>query len=537
MSLPNQEWLVKSSGHVMGPLSLDEVEQSLKNRQISVIDEIKGPMGRWGFIREHPDLKDIVLKIREEDLDLYEKTGVVSDSTRTITVESSITKDVDISEKSPVPTPESLVLGPMTSKAAQPFPWRTIFLSIFFVLSVAGVISFFVLQKMNDPANLLQEEEAWRIFDQRKSLGSYDDAWKLFERLEGRGLSVDRKKDLIPLAVITGQTSRAKKWIQELRGAGGADPEFLKLWSAQAWIREGVYLSAQEELKGLDGQKISSLKFVGANLEFLQGKYEEAQSNLARSNNAESLVLKMRAALRLPELSATAAGALLEESKAWGKSEPTHARDLRLLSLAIENKRGDLKTDELEAFLASPWYRAEDFFKPLDTDYQQVLTAQLSVDCQNLVKALAPSSESMGLPLSAYCHWMNREWDKAIKVLDEARTQNPRDALLMLEQAQVMLAMNRFLEGKSLLKLIDKESETSHLLSAQVCLHESDFACVGSNVDFVLAANSKSFLAMELRVRADLGLNQKEKAKEDLQKGLTMAARYRPFLQLREEIL
>ena len=43
-------WLVKSSTRILGPFTRDEVMTLLSRRQVTIIDEIRQPDGRWNYI-------------------------------------------------------------------------------------------------------------------------------------------------------------------------------------------------------------------------------------------------------------------------------------------------------------------------------------------------------------------------------------------------------------------------------------------------------------------------------------------------------
>ena len=60
------EWIVKTSGRVIGPYSTEQLKVELLKRHISVIDEIKKPKGRWTFLREHPELSSLLDEVRRQ---------------------------------------------------------------------------------------------------------------------------------------------------------------------------------------------------------------------------------------------------------------------------------------------------------------------------------------------------------------------------------------------------------------------------------------------------------------------------------------
>ena len=62
----DRKWMIKSENKVLGPYSYDQIEDLLKKKQISLIDEVRDMDTRWMYIREAEALKAIVEEIREE---------------------------------------------------------------------------------------------------------------------------------------------------------------------------------------------------------------------------------------------------------------------------------------------------------------------------------------------------------------------------------------------------------------------------------------------------------------------------------------
>ncbi len=101
-----KKWLVRAGGKILGPFSFDELKAELNEKNITLLDEIRCPSSRWGFIREHPDLKEIVNWIREKQLSEKDHTtGNVRSKTVTAT-EIEITPFPD-SEVTPAPLSQS----------------------------------------------------------------------------------------------------------------------------------------------------------------------------------------------------------------------------------------------------------------------------------------------------------------------------------------------------------------------------------------------------------------------------------------------
>lgn len=82
-----RKWLVRASGTILGPFTIDELSQELKDKKVSLIDEVRLPSTRWAFAREAPELASTVQWIREQQLEQKEDTSVteVDEAEGTIT--------------------------------------------------------------------------------------------------------------------------------------------------------------------------------------------------------------------------------------------------------------------------------------------------------------------------------------------------------------------------------------------------------------------------------------------------------------------
>lgn len=61
-----RKWMIKSENKVLGPYSFDEIEDLLKKKQISLIDEVRDMSTRWMYIREAEPLQAIVEEVRKQ---------------------------------------------------------------------------------------------------------------------------------------------------------------------------------------------------------------------------------------------------------------------------------------------------------------------------------------------------------------------------------------------------------------------------------------------------------------------------------------
>ena len=59
-SLDDKKFLIRSSGHILGPFFKDEVIDLIKKGKISVFDEVAEPYTIWYYLQDHADFKKIV---------------------------------------------------------------------------------------------------------------------------------------------------------------------------------------------------------------------------------------------------------------------------------------------------------------------------------------------------------------------------------------------------------------------------------------------------------------------------------------------
>ena len=94
-----KKWLVKSEQRILGPFSYEQIEELLKKKQISLLDEIRDMERRWSFIREVPEFKPLVELVRREVDQASELTQTLQTKTNQETLsisrkEASITMDM-----------------------------------------------------------------------------------------------------------------------------------------------------------------------------------------------------------------------------------------------------------------------------------------------------------------------------------------------------------------------------------------------------------------------------------------------------------
>lgn len=87
MTAQDKPWLVKSGGRVVGPYSKQQIEQLLRSREISVMDEVSQPCRRWNCAKDVPFFANVIEEIRVQNYRFGEDTVTTAiEGTGTITV-------------------------------------------------------------------------------------------------------------------------------------------------------------------------------------------------------------------------------------------------------------------------------------------------------------------------------------------------------------------------------------------------------------------------------------------------------------------
>ena len=202
----DERWLVKSSGRVLGPFTLEELIQHLRARTLSIIDEVRDPNTRWSFVREHPLLREVVRQLRneqDEGPDNTQTTFVGTATSRTTTVSITETNSQEgeltpnpsragtsggVGDARPINATERTIKSPFGSsnsygslsdtRVQKKVEKRRSFLRNVLLLGLFGVLLFglgyFYNQKKNKGAALDQAKHALTMAREQTRYGQYE---------------------------------------------------------------------------------------------------------------------------------------------------------------------------------------------------------------------------------------------------------------------------------------------------------------------------------------------------------------------------
>lgn len=357
------KWLVKSSGRILGPCTIEEIVESMRTKTFSVLDEIREPRTRWTFLREHPMLMNVVRQIRDEQASGFENTQstfVTGGKTVTSSVTERITEESELT-----PDPTGLPLAQMKSISATE---KNV------ALSASGAKSFGVLSDHKVQNQIQRQASQWKYILYGLGAVALVGAGLYLRTQSGSSLSGTQATEMIKLAqdrARVAEYEQALKMVQDVenvRGLSGPDKVFkLKLLLA---IDDSSAIDISRTMDDVQaaGQGVSSV-----NLDLLRGlsqarigKYPEAeksyQSALRENKNNEEAILGLAAThLMAEELSKAS---LVFTDRRINEHRPYYQVLRSLIVLAWPNAKGQ------EDILRSAFNEFRDFDSALDQRLQ-----------------------------------------------------------------------------------------------------------------------------------------------------------------------
>lgn len=338
------KWLVKSSGKILGPWTLDEIADQIRARQYSIFDEVREPRTRWMIMREHPHLAQVVRQIRDEHANVMEMTQSTF-VTGGKTVTSSVTERV-LEENTVTPSPEGAfqdVEGHDRTVSSGLFGGKTFgtlgdqnvqsrlqrarsqWMLAVYALGLCFVLGAVAVWKNQRPSKISTEQadEYFRLAADLASRGDYGHSFEAIEKIEAsRPLTAQESLLKIKLLLANEQSS-AVDLARAIEGLG----------------KEGANLSVNPELlKGLTQGRL--------------GRYEIAvqhfQKVLQKSPQSEEGILNLAAASYMMK-DYQKAYTLLRTPR-YGRSRSFYHMLKGLTALKLEDKAKSQVVDEFKNF-------------------------------------------------------------------------------------------------------------------------------------------------------------------------------------------
>lgn len=575
-----RNWLIKSAGLILGPLSFEEVIQSLKDKKISLTDEIRSPEGRWSFIREHRQFAEVVQFLREQQKSSKEDTELINSSTVTVTntagavtpvtVETFSNAKIEVPPDITAQAIEVLEAARARLETAAPAPTpiyafrsdkkiqnhlsrgrrRTAQMAwILFSVVLLGVFGLQLIKQKDSPKSL-GSEDYLRLAKSNKNVGQLDKALEFYRKAESlRPLPPSSRLQMISLMMLVdNQNVQARQYLEQISATDSDQKlkEEVESYLALSYLREGQLEEAQKRYEILlaKNRNLESAKMNLMEISILKGQFETAYQNLTDLLKAgikdDTLTFYRTLALyRSPSSPANddrLSAALLDLKRYQTKTQDFKMENLLLIA-AIQTKLGntlDVGMTIKEILNTNPDLTGEHIHD--DLVHREILEWNyLGQICNITLKNFPVSAYPMGL--RALCSYQQADMKSALEQIEKARTQFSSEPILYGLQSFLLNKSGRGSEASAIWKLA-RADESDLLVSvrARSCMEQKDWNCAETQWQKLLLKQSNSIEALYGLAKISMEQGKKDQALDFIQQGLVVSKNYRPLVILKDQM-
>ncbi len=571
-------WVVRSAGRVLGPYSLEELIHQLKEKNISVIDEVRTPESRWGFIRDHKQLSEVVEFLRDQSSLSREQTELMS--TRSMTgsrYSDDLTPTPELNfrpkgneektevrpfqnpsglpslpahkrpEGSPIDvqyhdvkteiTPPPLPLVQTDASEGTPIIERMVW-SIAF-LAVLGMIVL-VLHKQGK--FLFGKGEAAAVYSEQDfNLGKYNRC------LEGLSATPTLDSDkLIKLALLQVQIGKQPvEGRRTLERLGKEIPNSVKLDAnviyGLSYMREQNWDSAQKYFKKSESSNhaIQVLQNM-ATIELMKGSYDSAYLAAQRliddgHDDPMNYLLKAASVFRIENKSRDKEKVkkALDELVQFSEKAKNYKIELLLYRAAIQLKWNDRAAgdDSIDALLKTDPLLTSNHVQNLWVDRQVAGWDSLSGVCDFVAGGEATARTQA---LKALCLFENGETGKALRLVESGKQQFAADHLFIPLQSFLLKQSGQAEQAQSLAKLMAHSAPILlQVVAGDICIEKQDLDCAENSFRKALILNPNELAAIAGMAKVNFAMGKVSAAEELVKKGLAISPSYQPLVVLK----
>lgn len=563
-------WLIKSSGKILGPYSTDEMKFLLERRKISIIDEVRNPEMRWGFIRENPNFEEVISTLRDQEAHSIDQTTEAGQRTRTITAVPMSdeftptprplnmtpqvpTADLKNVAKESIPKREEVKHQAMGFKPGVQSKWSSIGLGpviLALALILLGGVGYHCFQNSTGSQKSISTDDLVRLARAHKNLGLYDKSLGFYRKAESiKPLDISSS---IQMAILmlegTNQSGDARRIIEtETKKMNSNDPLRVdsQLALGLSYLKEGNYSKSEEVFQSIlfadENQKEARLN-VGIS-KMLRSDFSGAlkEFNLSiRKGSTDGILVLSRAIAHLglnegagdiPHLKSS-----VEDVERYISTASEYRLEALLLKAVLLQKLGSkeqaLKT--AARLLEEDPRLTQDHIHSLLIDRQLVRWDRLAMYCDFLTLKWGDSAISRGL--NAFCTLQRQDYQPALTKLEDARGQFPKSTELTSQHAYLLFQQKRISEAQKEASLAESESTLAQRVMALSCEELGNWDCADQKWRRIILGNGQDLGALRGLAQYQWMKNHREQALGFIKTGLTVSESYRPLKELQEKL-
>ncbi|MGZ3779406.1 MAG: tetratricopeptide repeat protein [Pseudobdellovibrionaceae bacterium] len=584
MNDTEKNWLVKSSTRILGPFTLAELTEQLRTRQISIIDEIRRPDGRWSYVRENKVLMDVVKNIRDEQDAQHENTMTQSVAqhtaiTRTDALVDDVTKtpvasNFDLTPPPPVQenikdvTPNVAVPSPRSSSAVRVstknygtaedyrlqgrlkrksklLQWGIVVASF----AVAGIVSFGVAQK--NKKRILGAGELLSQALRYKTLGLYEKSLSSYLKASSiKEPDFDTQIQMAPVLIsedrqsLQGRRILERALIQEDRGRTETVDAYLGI--AVSYIMDGDLKQAEDTLQkaiGYDPLNLSALLNLGI-IHLKKGSYEEAMQEFESiyHKNPQSALALFGHAMATVELSKAKSDTvllqnLINDMKVNLQRSYNLRQELLLFNVYAFSLLNDVDglNQAVGQFLSQASGQSKNFVHPLQVEWRFTQWDYLERYCSDVFQKSPPNPELKAF--RSVCLMEVHRDVEAGKLLQEALAEAPKDPFVLITQASYLAKVERLPEAMVILKMPELAGlPAKNFLQGDICIRSQDVLCAKDAYNQLYGTDPVNAIVLYGLAWVSKHENNRMKALDYVNAGLKSESNFLPLLELRDQL-
>lgn len=527
---PNKLWLVKSGGRVLGPMNKDEIESSLRTKELVVLDEISRPFGRWRYIRDEDEFEKIVLELKNREHAQSESTITGTVSLNTVTG----TTDV-IGGTSATPLPASKVF----EVAADPRKWNK---TLRLLLGLIAVIFLFLWIKDRD-VNTQDFDQIKSNADYLNGVGDYEEAKAQYENALKIKDDPSSKIELASLLIHFQDTVSAQRILEGLLSDRLGDQTNSKIYNLLGiiYLYHYNFKEASESFSNalnINQRDAAALFNKGITHFFLKDlTTAEVQFYKAmKEGGNKAISLLMLAQIHTQQRNSDRINDLIELLDDYLKQEVPYYQELIITQAYLNfiSKNTEQTEGILEGALDMDPDLSKDTIADLNYYQEKNIWSYLVQWIIEMKKGLKPSARIDAL--LGYAMFKNKEKLEGRSYIENALKLGPNDALINGISSYINFASDKDEDANAALMVALQKNnlQLPHILKARLCKKANDVQCQLDQWQEVQRINPQSVSALSGIAEIYIAQNNFLDAKKNIDLGLKIDSSYIPLLKLKK---
>lgn len=580
-----RNWLVKSSTKILGPFTREEVMVLLTRRQITIIDEVRQPDGRWNYIRDNRYFKEVVKSLRYEQdhskEDTMTSTATIGTASITKTEAPTIAdeftptpvtpskappqrpqkptiKDVTPTGEDSVPRPHGGITtksyGTLSDQRVQSKIQKqnVVLRGILFAIAAVAIVFVGFTYLRKDKKSDLNYDQLISSALRYKEMGLYQLSLQNYKKAASiHEPDLESQFRMVFLLINEDRQSLNGRRVIEraLLKEGRTRNEIIDahLGMALSYMMEGDLRQAEEYLQktlGYDPNN-ETAKINQAVILLKKGNYPQALKafeTLAKPDTPAYPLVLLCKAMALVEVSKTqpdveALKRNITAIRTYSGKSHFLRKELSLMMIYLNQLLQDATgmVESVNVFLEEPHALSRLYTRDLGVDWRNSEWDFLERYCSELYSS-GKGPASMKAVRAVCLIESNRDME-AVKFLDESLAQGPKQLTSLQAQAQYLSKLGRLNEAQLLFQNTDfKQDRLALYVQGDACLKAKDLGCAEAAYKILAERDFGDVLAHYGLAQIAQIRKDKIRMQAEVKAGFEAESNFAPLIELRDQM-